>query len=131
MNETALLFGGIAIIIILEIQVPIMNLFQFILQYLNYIFSQFPFNLKQFFDCFEFVLMNFIIQYFNSYDFFNLSMINEKFNINPLKIKQDDLKSQFIINSTSVIFIWFCLILIYIASKKITNYLHQLDFKYK
>ncbi|CAD8172207.1 unnamed protein product [Paramecium pentaurelia] len=131
MNETALLFVGIAIIIIFEIQVPIMNLYQFILSYLKYIFSQFPFNLKQFSDCFEFLLMNFIVKYFKSYDLFNLSMINENFNNNPLKVKQDDLTSQYIINSTSVIFIWLSLILIYIASKKITNYLHQLDFKYQ
>ncbi|CAD8194880.1 unnamed protein product [Paramecium pentaurelia] len=102
-----------------------------ILSYLKYINSQFPFNLQQFFNCFEFVQMNFIQKYFNIYDLFNLYPINENFNNIPLKIKQDDLTPLFIINCALTIFIWFTQILIYIVSKKIPYYLYRLDFKYK
>ncbi|CAD8181220.1 unnamed protein product [Paramecium pentaurelia] len=78
----------------------------------------------------EFVQMNFIQKYFTIYDLFNLCPINENFNNIPLKIKQDDLTPLFIINSATVIFIWFTQILIYIVSKKIPYYQHRLDFKY-
>ncbi|CAD8117276.1 unnamed protein product [Paramecium primaurelia] len=123
MSGTALLFGG------LDIFYNLLDTIQ-ILSYLKYINSQFPFNLQEFFNCFEFVQMNFIQKYFNFYDLFNFSLINENFNNIPLKIKQDNLTPLFIINSASVIFIWFTLILIYIVSKKIPYYLHRLDFKY-
>ncbi|CAD8117483.1 unnamed protein product [Paramecium sonneborni] len=123
MSAIALLFGG------LDIFYNLLDTIQ-ILSYLKYINVSVPFNLQYFFNCFQFVQINFIQKYFNFEDLLNQYLQNENFDTIPLKIKQDELTPLFIINSASVIFLWFTLILIYIVSKKIPYYLHQINFKY-
>ncbi|CAD8165030.1 unnamed protein product [Paramecium pentaurelia] len=119
----AILFGG------LEIFYNLLDTIQ-MLSYLKYINTQYPYNLETFFDFFGFAQLSFISKYLNLQEQIDPYIAYENLKPIPEKIQMDDFNSLFIINGSSIVFVWLTLIGIYLTSKNIPRILSKIRFKY-
>ncbi|CAD8104716.1 unnamed protein product [Paramecium primaurelia] len=119
----AILFGG------LDIFYNLLDTIQ-MLSYLKYINTQFPFNLQQFFDFFGFAQLSFFSKYLNLQELIDPYINYDDLYQIPEKIQIDGLNSLFIINGTSIIFVWITLLAVYTFSKYLPHLLNQIKLKY-
>ncbi|CAD8127452.1 unnamed protein product [Paramecium sonneborni] len=119
----AILFGG------LDIFYNLLDTIQ-MLSYLKYINTQFPFNLQTFFDFFGFAQLSFFSKYLNLQELIDPFIDYEDLKQIPEKIQIDGLNSLFVINGSSILFVWLTLIAVYVFSKYLPHLLFEIKLKY-
>ncbi|CAD8122013.1 unnamed protein product [Paramecium sonneborni] len=123
MAAGAVLFGG------LEIFYNLLDTIQ-MLSYLKYINTQYPYNLEQFFEFFGFAQLSFISKYLNLQEQIDPYIAYENLKPIPEKILMDDYNSLFIINGSSILFVWLTLLGVYFLSIQLPKILSKFKFKY-
>ncbi|CAD8077820.1 unnamed protein product [Paramecium sonneborni] len=119
----AILFGGI------DIFYNLLDTIQ-MLSYLKYINTQFPFNLQSFFDFFGFAQLSFVSKYLQLQELIDPYIDYDNLKQIPEKIQMDELNSLFIINGSSILFVWLTLVAVYIFCKYLPYLLNEIKLKY-
>ncbi|KAM3132644.1 hypothetical protein pb186bvf_015316, partial [Paramecium bursaria] len=117
----SILFGGI------DVFYNLLDLLQ-ILSYLQYVNTEFPYNLQQFLNLFQFAQIQFLSQYIQFSYYYSSEIDDSQITIAPQKIYDDGYSTSMIINISIILTLWAGLIFSYILSYILPCLLNQIQY---